>query len=188
MNADSIACEIGDLQSHNIFAYCHNNPVNYLIQQEKSNRSGVWRYRGCGTSFFVMVAVVAVVVYVAYPYVASTVNRVAQGIQNAVNNAKNIVERKDNSVYKLVDSAGQTRYVGITNNTERREKEHKNNPNHPERAGYRMDVIATGLTRYEARAVEQTVIAAFTLEKLDNARNEIAKGNLPKFRSEMELW
>ena len=110
---------------------------------------------------------------------------VYQGIQDAVNNAKNIVEQKDNSVYKLVDSAGQTRYVGITNNTERRRKEHKNNPNHPERAGYRMDVIATGLTRYEARAVEQTVIAAFTLEKLDNARNEIAKGNLPKFRSEM---
>ena len=48
-----------------------------------------------------------------------------------------------------------------------------------------MEVFATGLTRYEARAVEQTVIAAFTLEKLDNARNEIAKGNLPKFRSEM---
>ncbi len=185
MNADSIACEIGDLQSHNIFAYCHNNPVNYLDSTGKNPIAAVFGAIEAAAQAFVMVAVVAVVVYVAYPYVASTVNRVAQGIQNAVNNAKNIVERKDNSVYKLVDSAGQTRYVGITNNTERREKEHKNNPNHPERAGYRMDVIATGLTRYEARAVEQTVIAAFTLEKLDNARNEIAKGNLPKFRSEM---
>ena len=185
LNADSIACEIGDLQSHNIFAYCHNNPVNYLDSTGKNPIAAVFGAIEAAAQAFVMVAVVAVVVYVAYPYVASTVNRVAQGIQDAVNNAKNIVEQKDNSVYKLVDSAGQTRYVGITNNTERRRKEHKNNPNHPERAGYRMDVIATGLTRYEARAVEQTVIAAFTLEKLDNARNEIAKGNLPKFRSEM---
>ena len=125
LNADSIACEIGDLQSHNIFAYCHNNPVNYLDSTGKNPIAAVFGAIEAAAQAFVMVAVVAVVVYVAYPYVASTVNRVAQGIQNAVNNAKNIVERKDNSVYKLVDSAGQTRYVGITNNTERREKEHK---------------------------------------------------------------
>ena len=41
------------------------------------------------------------------------------------------------------------------------------------------------MNRFEARAVEQTIIAAFTLEKLDNARNEIAKGNISKFHSEI---
>ena len=141
---------------------------------------------GAAVKALVVAAVVAVVVYVAYPYVASTVNWVAQGIQNAVNNAKNIVEQKDNSVYKLVDkNTRETKYIGRTNDPGRRATEHQHDPKHPERENYDMVVIATGLNKFEARAVEQTIIAAFTLEKLDNARNEIAKGNLSKFRSEM---
>ena len=44
-----------------------------------------------------------------------------------------------------------------------------------------MVVVATGLSVKEAKATEQVLISAYTLDYLDNARREIAAGNLPGY-------
>ena len=52
----------------------------------------------------------------------------------------------------------------------RRMSEHKRDPLHPERIGYTMVVVATGLSTKEAKVAEQVLISAYTLSYLDNAR------------------
>lgn len=47
-----------------------------------------------------------------------------------------------------------------------------------------MIPVITKLTKSEARMVEQMLITAYTLEALENARREIAKGNTGKFAEE----
>jgi hypothetical protein len=49
-----------------------------------------------------------------------------------------------------------------------------------------MDPIATGLTKDEARALEQTLITAYTLDALDNAINSIAEAKWGNFADQME--
>ena len=50
----------------------------------------------------------------------------------------------------------------------------------------RLEVKATGLSRYQARIIEQSLISTYTLENLDNARREIAVGNVDKARGHFE--
>ena len=44
-----------------------------------------------------------------------------------------------------------------------------------------MIVVATGLSIEEAKVTEQVLISAYTLSYLDNARREIAVGNLNNY-------
>ena len=87
----------------------------------------------------------------------------------------------NNSVYLLRDSQKIVRYVGRTNEPDRRLNEHRHNKK-TNRSNYTMHIIATGLTKDEARVLEQVVISAYTLSYLENARREIGKGNLANFR------
>lgn len=48
-----------------------------------------------------------------------------------------------------------------------------------------MVPLASGLTKLEARAYEQIVISAYTLGNLQNARREIAAGNVAGFAGNM---
>ena len=48
-----------------------------------------------------------------------------------------------------------------------------------------LEVKVTDLTLPEARAVEQVLISAYALENLDNARREIAVGNVAGFQENM---
>ena len=88
-----------------------------------------------------------------------------------------------NSVYVLVDHMNVVHYVGRTNDPDRRDREHKSllsNKKH-----YKMEVVMTGLSKNEARAAEQILISAYSLEALDNARREIAAANVVKFTDEV---
>ena len=68
------------------------------------------------------------------------------------------------------------RYIGRTNNPARRQYEHSRDPR---KANLQpLEVKFSGLTVREARAVEQLLISAYTLKNLDNARREIAVGNV----------
>ena len=48
-----------------------------------------------------------------------------------------------------------------------------------------LEVKFTGLTKTEARAMEQILISAYTLDNLLNARREIAVGNVAGFTGEL---
>ena len=74
------------------------------------------------------------------------------------------------------------KYVGRTNDPGRRLYEHHDTV-HPWRQNYIMTVVATGLTKDDAILLEQTLISAYTLNYLENARREIAVKNVGKFQS-----
>jgi predicted GIY-YIG superfamily endonuclease len=71
------------------------------------------------------------------------------------------------SVYRIISKEGKTVYVGITNNLARRAAEH---------GVSNLDEIARGLTRQQARAVEQALIvrARELGIKLENKINSIS--------------
>ncbi len=48
---------------------------------------------------------------------------------------------------------------------------------------YVMKVVATGLTVMEARTLEQTLISTYRIDYLENARREIAVGNVSMFKN-----
>lgn len=74
-------------------------------------------------------------------------------------------------------------YVGITNNPIRRQREHDQDKRKEHLKP--LEVKFTGLTRVEARIIEQILISAYTMQNLDNARREIAIGNLGGFAGSM---
>ena len=49
-----------------------------------------------------------------------------------------------------------------------------------------LEVKFTGLTKTEARAMEQILISAYTLDNLLNARREIAVGNVAGFTGRID--
>ena len=78
-------------------------------------------------------------------------------------------------------------YVGRTINYNSRKYNHQEKPNarFPQ-STYNMRPIASNLTLAQARALERTIINAYTLIALSNSINSIAQGNLAKFTKEFE--
>ena len=91
-------------------------------------------------------------------------------------------EAGTNAVYHSVES-GVTRYVGITNNLARRAAEHL------ARKGINIEPLMQGLSRADARAVEQALIEIHGLGRnggtLLNKINSIARTN-PNYASQLE--
>ena len=93
---------------------------------------------------------------------------------------------RSNSVYVIVDrSYQQVWYVGITRNFSKRQATHQSGKSakYPS-AEYEMIPVATGMTRNEARALEQALITAYTLEALNNMINSIAPSKWENFTYE----
>jgi len=80
--------------------------------------------------------------------------------------------------------------VGRTNDPSRRKNEHNRDPKKENLD--ELEVVYTGLTKNEARLVEQALISVYTLDTLQNARREIASHNIFKFQSDIgrvtSLW
>jgi len=100
--------------------------------------------------------------------------------------ALGIAKRGDTAgvtVYRSVSETGVTQYVGITNNLARRGAEHLRS------TGLEIEEVLSGLTRSEARAVEQALIQLHGLGRnggsLRNKINSIAKTN-PDYARELE--
>lgn len=107
------------------------------------------------------------------------------------------------SVYLLREhegKKGKVMYVGITSQDPptKREKQHHNdnlaiNKKHPkynelsngDKEHWPMQIVATGLTKAEAKIWEQSLICIFTIDALANARYEIAVDNIPKYNAEI---
>ena len=171
INADGIIDNRG-LITQNLFAYCGNNPVNNYDPSGNFFISGtIGVFTGIG---IVLIGIIAIL----------TVNQTAEIVKNVVELASNITNTNDESVYILTDpnDSDEVKYVGRTNDPERRKQEHNK---HEVKKGYDMTVVATGLSKRGARIAEQTIISAYTLDKLDNMRREIAVGKLPNFEDEL---
>lgn len=79
--------------------------------------------------------------------------------------------------------------MGIAVDPVRRENQHKKDPNKKTNGvSWRMDVIIKAQNRIQARMIEESLISAFTLQKLANLRHEIRKGRVfeeAKFKKEI---
>lgn len=80
---------------------------------------------------------------------------------------------RDNSVYVIVNNETQeVWYVGITKNFQQRQYKHQRSENAIYNVkDYTMTPILTGLTRGEARAMEQLLITGYTLESAGRLKN-----------------
>ena len=173
----------------NMFAYCVNNPV-FLTDEDGNFAIAI----GIGAAVEAICGGVAAaglgIVLLGELERSSKANREAmrEAVKAKVDSmiaADSCVpepEPRDNSVYVLYDTQNGkniVKYVGRTNNPERRLSEHRR-PGNPKR-NYRMKVIVTGLTKSEAMVAEQVLISAYTLKYLDNARREIAAKNVDNY-------
>jgi len=213
INADGEISGIGgDFRGYNLYSYCMNNPV--MLSDPNGNWPKLSTILTVVAVVAVVVAVAAVVVVTAGAAApalavagggimggmsagaiatATTVGMVAAGtaivagtaavVASKVENSNYRGPTRDQTVYKLVQPGSSTpEYVGRTNDPARRAGEHAKSPG---KAGLEMVPIATGLTKMEARAMEQVVISAYTLNNLSNARREIAVGNVGGFAGNM---
>ena len=189
INADVYASTGQGFVGTNMFAYCVNNPV-FLTDEDGNFAIAI----GIGAAVEAICGGVAAaglgIVLLGELERSSKANREAmrEAVKAKVDSmiaADSCVpepEPRDNSVYVLYDTQNGkniVKYVGRTNNPERRLSEHRR-PGNPKR-NYRMKVIVTGLTKSEAMVAEQVLISAYTLKYLDNARREIAAKNVDNY-------
>jgi RHS repeat-associated protein len=103
--------------------------------------------------------------------VNKAIGAVVAGVASDGISEEGAAARESVSVYRILGKEGETIYVGITNNLARRGLEH----------GADLDKIIGGLSRADARAVEQRLIKEYGLSKdsgkLLNKINSIARKN-----------
>ncbi len=188
INAD---CILGGNSKHlgyNLFVYSNNNPIFY---KDEDGYSGVAIAAGglaLGPVAGMAVGVIAVgaLAYGTGLLIASVARSInISGITTAISfenyKKKNKTKKKDKSkhtVYAFHDpKEDEWKYVGRTNDIDRRKAEHDRTP----REELKMYILRDDLTKIEARTYEQFFIEYFqTLNKKDklmNQRNEVRIGN-----------
>ena len=219
LSPDNFIAEGQALLCHNPYCYCANAPIaafdpngTWFLTALAAGASAIVKSAISAAATAVVSAVAPIAIGVvavaaavglavlcvsAIKTTIETVEKchsVATSIVKAVESVEEISKEDTygNSIYVLHDDNNVVHYVGITNNVARRAREHLTDPHHPQRANYKMKVVATGLSRPAARIGEQVLISAYTMDALENARREIAVRNLPKFSKELrriaELW
>ena len=202
------------MQSGNLYAYCTGNPVMYGDPDGKSMvlasaglasflsaaYAGIsaamasigaaiassWTIIGAIAGAIVGVAALGYVIYEAAEYMEE-----AEQVRAWAERASSIAKEnlRDHSVYIIRERAGNKRvvYVGRTSDFARRQYAHQIKEGAKYREDrYAMYAIATGLTLDEARALEQVLISAYTLEGLMNLINSIAPSKWNQFLDEFE--
>lgn len=167
INFDNYGGTIGEILSHNGYAYCKNNPINMI--DENGN-------------FAVMLSALSAVALKALAYTVVTIVTVvttAAVTETALDYIKEQETKnneKSHTVYQLRNNeTKQIEYVGRTVNPETRKQNHKKTkPNHT------FEVIANGLTREEARGIEQIYMVEYNTRSLLNKINGISKNNIKK--------
>ncbi|MBQ7551651.1 MAG: GIY-YIG nuclease family protein, partial [Bacteroidales bacterium] len=207
LNADShIAGVGGNIKGYNLFAYCFNNPVN---MSDTTGKWPSWS-QVCFAVTVTALTVAAAAAVVATAGAAAPALALAGGgiisasaaatatsvataalvtagvamaatiVTDAVENSNYQGPIRDQSVYVMRDkTTNEVQYVGRTNNPGRRQSEHAKDP---KKANLQpLEVKFSGLTKHEARAIEQMLISAYSLDNLSNARREISVGNVGGF-------
>ena len=204
INADGYVSTGQGMLGNNMFAYCNNNPVMF------TDPTGEWPKLSTVFAVVAITAVVVAVVAVSVAsYGTATPVAVAAGgaavcgitagVATSIATGAAIVAgvstvaavttglaeetaeknaQTNNSVYVLKDETGAVQYVGRTNNVEKRKVAHNSNP---ARAGLEMEVIASGLNLYEARALEQAGMEYYHTKNTLNKMNNQINGVSPKY-------
>ena len=154
----------------NLFAYCANNPVNTV------DPTGNFAITATVALITFGVALVATALAVgissspgfqgalddACKTAVSAVNTAVSAGRSAVSAVSDALTKqkakRNNTVYRLVDADGQVQYVGRTTNVEARKAAHQRNPN---RSSLKFEIIAPGLSYYEARGLEQIAMIEY---------------------------
>lgn len=204
LNADGYLQAGEDILDVNMFAYCGNNPVCRI----DSKGNSWWGIAlacfatvavcavavvaapviataavGVGiaaTASSVITASVGVVTIATCVGVYAGVKHISQSTSNSKSSSSKSYDAlpRNHTVYGLVDSNGNTQYVGRTTNLEKRENAHANNP---QRSHLNFVPIATGLNAIEARGVEQIQMmyhhTVNTSNKMNNQINGISPRN-----------
>ena len=174
INSDSISGIVGDFLNRNVYSYCENNPIN-MVDSSGTFAIAISITIGGLVQALVTTAVI-ILATVAVAYIAAQIQSYVE--------SKPKIEPKNQSVYVLRDNKGDVRYVGRSKDPTRREKQHQNDPLHPQRKTYKMEVVVSNLNKKEARAFEQMLISAYMSKHIENSRREIAKGNVDNFKDE----
>ena len=168
INFDNYGGQVGDLLSHNGYAYCMNNPAN--MKDDSGNFSLL---ATLGTIFATETIKTAVTATVGFA--AGILGGAA--IADDINNVKDKIEEKKNAkshtVYQLRNNTNQEiEYVGRTVDLPSRERYHKQTkPNHT------LEVIKSNLTQKEARGLEQIAIIQYSTKNALNKINGISPNN-----------
>lgn len=215
LNTDSVL-DLRTLQGNNTFAYCINNPTNFLdksgnyasaltlspsiIAALSGALSGIMAgivssvsaiKAAIATSWFIplcvaaaAIAIVAIVYTVnqfisLYNKAIQTINAVKLKIQAGGLNPQNLRQHSVYVIYKKTNK--HVVYVGRTCNFKARQNRHQGTHGRYPKTQYTMIPVATGLTLTQARALEQTLIAAFTLKVLDNMINSVSPSKWGQF-------
>ena len=100
-------------------------------------------------------------------------------VTSVVENTSRKKNTRDQSVYVMKNQSDEVAYVGRTNDPSRRQREHDKDISKADLQP--LEVVFTGLTKNQARVVEQVLISAYGINNLYNARREIAVGNISKY-------
>lgn len=209
LNADAAVGQVGNALGTNMFSYCINNPLS--MSDLSGNWPKLSKiFETVAVTAVVVAAVSAIVVTlgavapalvvasggiiggvssgaVATAASVATGAMVVAGASTVAAVTTAIAEKaaeksttRNNSVYVLKDGAGTVQYVGRTSAVDKRRDAHRANP---ARAGLKMEVIASGLTLPESRALEQAGMAYYhtinTANKMNNQINSVS----PKYWS-----
>ena len=172
----------------NLFAYCANNPVNTV------DPTGNFAITATVALITFGVALVATALAVgissspgfqgalddACKTAVSAVNTAVSAGRSAVSAVSDALTKqkakRNNTVYRLVDADGQVQYVGRTTNVEARKAAHQRNPN---RSSLKFEIIAPGLSYYEARGLEQIAMIEYHTINAKNRMNNQINGISP---------
>jgi len=181
ISADGYVNANGDLIGFNMYAYCGNNPINMVDYDGES----VLALKLLTDVFVIVTTIVGIyligevtrVAYQEFVYSdkADSITYANDAIKNKIESSS---ENKshNHTVYLLKDDNGNVQYVGRTINPKKRADAYSLNPN---RSSLKMEVVASGLTYNEARAVEQSCIFKYgtidTSNKMKNQINSIAR-------------
>ncbi|SHO54186.1 RHS repeat-associated core domain-containing protein [Anaerocolumna xylanovorans] len=205
--------------SANLFSYCGNNPVvnvdpNGFVDTEYQMAASIVAYLvAIQTSIYALCDEIAATLATSWipgavalglvgiaATIATTV-LLFKAIDNEVDYFKGVVEKaitkgglkknSGNTVYVIYRrSDEEVRYVGITNDFARRQKEHqvypqtgKTTPRYPEK-DFKMIPVYSGLSKTKAHIFEEALILVYSKDALDNMRHSIAKGKINKFEDE----
>jgi RHS repeat-associated protein len=186
----------------NLYAYCVNDPINRT--DPSGNLSTKWK------NILTIVAVAAIVVAVVALTVSTcgagtavlaggieltfgigvltagtalnvatiaTVVGLAATVAVSVAEAKKTNSENNHTVYTLIDDSGTVQYVGRTNDPTTREKAHKRNP---ARTNLKYKTVASGLSKSEARGLEQILMLEYHTKNTLNSMNNQINGISPK--------
>lgn len=167
INLDNYAGTIGEILSHNGYVYCKNNPINMI---DYNGNFAIMLSTTLTTALTTLVYTVVTIV------TAVTTATLTEATVNYIKEQETKKNEKNHTVYRLRNNATkQIDYVGRTVNPVTRKQNHeKTKPDHT------FEVIATGLTREEARGIEQIYMVEYNTRSLLNKINGISPNNIKK--------